>query len=452
MPVYEYQGQNYDIATDDPAEAKQKILNHLGTTPADTDRSTALQKFGQATASLADTGLNAITGGLDYGAYNLARAAGLSPEQATAQTTSPKDVIGRAFGVQNTPGYQAELSRRIMSGVGSATNAVAQPIASATGLPTEDVNSMLQSGMMAASPYVPRVTSAVGQGVKTAAQGAGNLVKGVAYDLPRGALRGMAYPEGTGANTALVPIKPTYYEHGAVNQFMKDQMPVNELEQHQLSSADLYQNKPVSNWAYGMAPENAAGEKLVPAAGKFFEGVGENIGSGIRKNPLQGAVDLAGLYTGAGPVGSMIKSVPAMASGLLQKATNFEPGFAAKLKSAQNAQMQQTAAQAAQAGGAPAAQGATFIQRIQQQYAPVNQMLNNNKTTPPANTMQMATPQPSMDQMMSALRSGESFEAKFRRLDPQARQVLESNLTKIAADPKNAAMVQPYLDIIKKYK
>ena len=347
MPVYEYQGQNYDIATDDPSEAKQKILNHLGTTTAESDRSTALQKFGQATASLADTGLNAVTGGLDYGAYNLARAAGLSPEQAQRETTSPKDVIGRAFGVANTPGYQNELSRRIMEGVGSATNAVANPIASATGLPQQDVNSMLQSGMMAASPYVPQAAGAVAQGVRTAAQGVGALAKGVAYDLPKGALRGMAYPEGTGANTALVPIKPTYYEHGAVNQFMKDQMPLSELQQHQLSSANLYQNKPVSNWAYGMAPENALGEKLVPAAGKFFEGVGENIGSGIRKNPLQGAVDLAGLYTGAGPVGSMIKSVPAMASGLLQKATNFEPGFAAKLKSAQNAQMQQTAATAA---------------------------------------------------------------------------------------------------------
>lgn len=30
MPIYEYKGQQYDISTDDPAEAKQKILKHLG--------------------------------------------------------------------------------------------------------------------------------------------------------------------------------------------------------------------------------------------------------------------------------------------------------------------------------------------------------------------------------------------------------------------------------------
>lgn len=36
MPIYEYQGQQYDIATDDPAAAKAKILNYIGSqkTPA----------------------------------------------------------------------------------------------------------------------------------------------------------------------------------------------------------------------------------------------------------------------------------------------------------------------------------------------------------------------------------------------------------------------------------
>lgn len=48
MPIYEYKGQQYDIATDDPALAKSKILKHLGTqeeapapTPAPKPESTA---------------------------------------------------------------------------------------------------------------------------------------------------------------------------------------------------------------------------------------------------------------------------------------------------------------------------------------------------------------------------------------------------------------------------
>ena len=30
MPIYEYQGQQYELSTNDPAEAKQKILSYLG--------------------------------------------------------------------------------------------------------------------------------------------------------------------------------------------------------------------------------------------------------------------------------------------------------------------------------------------------------------------------------------------------------------------------------------
>jgi len=38
MPVYEYQGQRYDIATDDHAAAKEKILNYLNTQPDELGR------------------------------------------------------------------------------------------------------------------------------------------------------------------------------------------------------------------------------------------------------------------------------------------------------------------------------------------------------------------------------------------------------------------------------
>jgi hypothetical protein len=60
-----------------------------------------------------------------------------------------------------------------------------------------------------------------------------------------------------------------------------------------------------------------------------MEGIGENLGAGIRTNPLQGLLDIAGLATAYTPVGSLLKAVPATATGLLNKATNFEPGFPA---------------------------------------------------------------------------------------------------------------------------
>lgn len=41
MPIYEYQGQQYDIATEDHAEAKTKILNYLGKQSAPTEATPA---------------------------------------------------------------------------------------------------------------------------------------------------------------------------------------------------------------------------------------------------------------------------------------------------------------------------------------------------------------------------------------------------------------------------
>lgn len=85
-----------------------------------------LRGQGRAAASLADVGINAITGTLDVAAYPLARAyygTQMSPEaaeaKAKAETTSPKDVVGRAFGVTQTPEYKGEASRQVMDYIGA---------------------------------------------------------------------------------------------------------------------------------------------------------------------------------------------------------------------------------------------------------------------------------------------------------------------------------------------
>ncbi len=134
-----------------------------------TQPESALQTFGRSTASMADSALNALTGTLDYGAYALARAAGRSPEQATAETTSPKDVIGRMTGVAGTPGYENAPLRRVGTAIGQGLQEnVIAPIAGATGLPETDVANMVNTGMMAAGPAVPKVAGAVKPVVKGA--------------------------------------------------------------------------------------------------------------------------------------------------------------------------------------------------------------------------------------------------------------------------------------------
>jgi len=85
-----------------------------------------LRGQGRAAASVADVGINAITGTMDVLAYPLARAyygTQMSPEaaeaKAKAETTSPKDVVGRAFGVTETPEYKGEASRQVMDYIGA---------------------------------------------------------------------------------------------------------------------------------------------------------------------------------------------------------------------------------------------------------------------------------------------------------------------------------------------
>jgi hypothetical protein len=85
-----------------------------------------LRGQGRAAASLADTGINAVTGTMDVLAYPLARAyygTQMSPEaaeaKAKAETTSPKDVVGRAFGVTGTSEYKGEASRQVMDYIGA---------------------------------------------------------------------------------------------------------------------------------------------------------------------------------------------------------------------------------------------------------------------------------------------------------------------------------------------
>jgi hypothetical protein len=76
MPIYEYQGKHYDIATDDPAAAKAKILGHLGTqeTPAPSPAPLA-PKPKQAAQS----------DDFDFGA-----PMGTGSEEIMAQPTTPK--------------------------------------------------------------------------------------------------------------------------------------------------------------------------------------------------------------------------------------------------------------------------------------------------------------------------------------------------------------------------
>ena len=155
---------------------------------------------GRAAASLADTGINALTGTLDVLAYPVARAyygTQMSPEaaaeKAKAETTSPKNVVGRAFGVSETPEYKGEASQQLMNYIGANMDKGADVIAKETGLPKADVESYMNTLLLATPSAVKAAgQTKLGQIVKTEAGYAGQAVKqGVQAVTPEFVQRGV---------------------------------------------------------------------------------------------------------------------------------------------------------------------------------------------------------------------------------------------------------------------
>jgi hypothetical protein len=351
MAIYKVQGPNGEIITiegPDGADPNDVIAQAQSLYKPKEKKATDYAKdFGKATASLADTGINAITGMLDYGAYNLARAAGLSPEKATQETTSPKDVIGRALGITEDPAYQSELSRRITGGIGEGVEKYAvKPLASATGLPEQDVSSMLGSAGIAAGvktqPYVNRVGQKVAQGMYAAEPYIAGAAKSAVNAVPqfgKGLVEGLINKEYNPATSAMIPLRETYTPTPAAQRFMGQLPGVPEQTLSQLES----QARPTSELVGGrvgqalqaISPKTLAGETLVPLQGQGFQAFGERVGRGVRTNPLQamGEVGLTAL-TGI-PFKTLGQGVGELGARYLGAKTGFMPGFSEKVGQAQ---------------------------------------------------------------------------------------------------------------------
>ena len=312
MAIYEYQGTSYDIATDDPAEAKNKILSHLSNTQ---DQSTTLQKAGQGAASLADTALNTITGGLDWAAYPLARAyygtvGGMAPEAAATraqqETTSPKNIIGRAFGVENTPAYQNELSRQATGAIGQGVGGLAHAWSQGTGLPQQDIENMIGSGMMAAGPAVPRVA----QGVSNAAGFVKNVGKGAFINEPGTALLHIG-------DTVFTPEGVRLYENGSITK--------QQLEsQYSVPKEQLF-----NNWKDRLALRVAGNQ--VPAAGRLGQAMGEQLAQQVT-DPTKLLTNLGTEFVTGVPLGGITKPAQAAAFVRLHNKYDFSPTFLEKYR------------------------------------------------------------------------------------------------------------------------
>lgn len=182
-----------------PENIDTAVQQAFTTTPGEEEKPTGvmdkvgqfLRGQGRSAASLADVGINAVTGMLDVGAYPLARAyygsvGGLSPEEASAkaraETTSPKDVIGRSLGITKTPQYQGEASRQAMNyigeHIGEGVDKIDQGLKNlGINLPKSDIENMVnQATFLVPGGLKAAATSKAGQAIGSAATKVGQAV------------------------------------------------------------------------------------------------------------------------------------------------------------------------------------------------------------------------------------------------------------------------------------
>jgi hypothetical protein len=253
-----------------------------------TEPETALQTFGRSAASLADSALNALTGTFDYAAYNLARAAGRSPEQATAETTSPKDVIGRATGVAGTRGYENAPIRAIGSRVGDIINEnIVAPVAERTGLPEGDVASMLGSLSIGAGPVASRTVGAV----KPVVKGAVDVGKSTYQGFTNQIAKPGEVPAPGQMPSSLQPLGETYIPAETLQQWRSGK----------ISTAQATDAAVPTTGSQSPLPQDAV-KRLrgqVPYAGEGVKAYGEMLGRGYRDPAVLGS-ELAADYFLAG--------------------------------------------------------------------------------------------------------------------------------------------------------
>lgn len=259
-----------------------------------TEPESALQTFGRSSASLADTALNFVTGALDVPARAMARAyyggvqgmpLAQAEERALAETTSPKDVVGRAFGVTGTQGYEQAPLRRIGTAVGETlSESVMQPIAQTTGLPESYVSDVAGMLPIPAIPKVGGAIKATGRAAAPVARGVADTAIGLGkvamspIETGKGVYSGVfntAKPAGATVQpwetaSARMPIGETYIPAPVLEQYRAGLITAEQAQAQALPTSTL--------------PQEALRrtEGMVPYAGQEMRAAGEQIGSQYR--------------------------------------------------------------------------------------------------------------------------------------------------------------------------
>jgi hypothetical protein len=171
------------LGTTQEPEAKPVQVTQTATKPMNAgekmyqERLESLKKLGIGLSSLADVTVGGVIPQVAGAvAYPLARVL-RSPEEAQAitnkVTSTLENPFGKTFGVTESPVYKGEASRRLMDLIGENLGLGAKAISEKTGIPTSDVQSYINSLMLASGKPVSEATgkvtsTVIGQGQKLA--------------------------------------------------------------------------------------------------------------------------------------------------------------------------------------------------------------------------------------------------------------------------------------------
>jgi hypothetical protein len=158
---------------------KQAYQVASGQIKAPSSGPSSIAKLGQGLAALGDVTVGSvIPSALGAVTYAGSRAMGKTPEQAQALEQKVAGSIdkpfGKAFGVTETAGYKGEAVNQLMDFVGQNVNKGAEWISKQTGLPVSDVQNMLGTLAVGATPATAKAVGSelkmVGQAVKQGAE------------------------------------------------------------------------------------------------------------------------------------------------------------------------------------------------------------------------------------------------------------------------------------------
>lgn len=304
MTIYTHNGVYYDLPTDDPELAKQKIMAHVGANPNSQPKTVAdLQK--QQLATVGDTVANAVTGTLDMLAYPIARQyyeriGGMSKEDAAAravkETSSIKDPFGTHFGYKGQATYENAPQRKIGEFIGEGIQeGVVKPITEQSGLIESDVANMVNLGMMAGGAVSPKIIAPI----KAAGGAVGEVASGFGGRL--GTRPGIAKP---GAEPKV------YQKPSALEPAGKEYLPPEIKQQLETGVITPEQaNQQFKAWNAEQIQALQQTKGMVPLANQKWQGVGEMLAEPYTSPkgwlPDIGLAALGygvGAMTGAGPL------------------------------------------------------------------------------------------------------------------------------------------------------